>query len=256
MARRSIVQSVRRFLTSCFCSNKRGLIRCYDILVFFIIIGIVLGLFCKRFQASSTQPIDEHTQLLVADTSIGLRGRAVTEHNSALLNLLQEREAADKNQLAMKEGILWQARMFYSVILVGLASLLFTLRSEKQDSAGWVSFILLALIIFTSSVEVQLEDLRKRQESFYHITVNAIDSLVDVKSIDETWYKLDYQDYYKQLPKPSEQPSRYYRKLQEAVHPDVVQIIYYFVPWLAVYLFATRRFRKNQLPGGQPFEES
>ncbi len=135
-----------------------------------------------------------------------------------------------------------QGHMLYAAILAVLMSLLFSNDPQKESRVQLVLFFLIPLMYL---LDVHLRDELQREYDCVQIKSDAIDLLVNRSSNSIRWYSFTGSAYYNELQKARDPDNVHLRKLEEAVHPEVQQIMYYVLPWLAVYIFATRRFRTN-----------
>lgn len=133
-----------------------------------------------------------------------------------------------------------QNLMFYAAILAVLTSLLFSGDPTKERR---VETVLLLLIPTMFPFDVHLLDQLKRERDCEKIQLNAVDFLTNRSPNDDKWYSVPNPAFFGQLVNASNIDKVHLRKIEEAVHPEFPQFIYYFVPWFAVYLFGTRKFR-------------
>ncbi|MCX6163348.1 MAG: hypothetical protein NTU73_00545 [Ignavibacteriae bacterium] len=216
----------------------------FDIIVFLIL----LVAFCSvSFNLNPPEAINsDSTKILFpADTSCFKKVLASPNH-TILINLLQERETTSNNSIASSESVKMQSRMFYCAILAGLVSLLLT-RKEKEKKL--LAFILLVMIPLMYVIDVHQKDLIRRNMSVTKITSKAVNQLVN--SYTDTIYVLK-DDLTAEYEKATERCERWGRKAYTASTPDLLQIVYYFLPWLAIFTYfrCLRRYivlHKNSL---------
>lgn len=201
----------------------------------YIILFLVIHCICKLepLQAVEKSAAILHDSIHVAPAIVG-------PHNATLLSVLEEREASEAGHNTSQQGLLWQVRTFYSIILAGLASLLFTGRlkdNEKRD-VRQIRLVLLWMIPLMYLLEVHLEDLRQRSEVTFGETLKAVELLANKSPTDSTWYVLNYKNLNNLQTAASHWPDVWRRKLGNAIRcPDSIQIVYYFFPWLALCWF-------------------
>jgi hypothetical protein len=119
----------------------------------------------KHFMPEPELPIDPKSiSLLSRVDSLSILSNNPISQRGNLINVLQQRMAIDGNDLAMKDNIKMQIRLFYAAILAGLSSLLFRQQRSRNHSVG---FVLLILITLMYLLEVHLNDLNRRQLGLY-----------------------------------------------------------------------------------------
>jgi hypothetical protein len=210
----------------------------FDIIVFLIL----LVAFCSL--SSNLNPPEainsDSTKILFpANTSCFKKGLD-SSNRTILINLLQGREATSNNSIASSESVKMQSRMFYCVILAGLVSLLFT-RKEKEkkllafNEKKLLAFILLVMIPLMYVIDVHQKDLIRRNMSVTKITSKAVNQLVN--SCTDTIYYVLKDDLTTEYKNATERCERWGRKVCTAFTPDLLQIVYYFLPWLAIFTY-------------------
>jgi hypothetical protein len=181
------------------------------------------------------QILSKNLSDIKVDTTISVLNIHAAAHNKILIDVLQERLAIEYSNLNSNLSIKMQFRLFYTAILAGLSSLFF------HKDIMWKSFIritLLFLIIMMYLLEVHFDDLYRRQKDFSIIMYNSADSLISLKPNDSTWYdfkKWDTSDVKANWDSVSTNGS-IYRKLKEALSPDVEQMVYYLIPWSVLFI--------------------
>lgn len=205
------------------------------------IIFILLVAAAFNYQRVLEPPIDTQVPILERLDTLSVSANLVSSHNTDLLGVLQEYHSSGRTLIASAEGIQMQARMFYCAILAVILSLL------PRRLKKWLPTLLLcSLIFFMYLLDVHLEDQLLRQRRANSVIGHAIDSLVNVTTLEEDWYSLNTKQFTQQVAQPSEWPSRWWRKLDWASQPSLPQIIFYFVPAFGMYLYATGSRRKGR----------
>ena len=127
-----------------------------------------------------------------------------------------------------------QIRLFYVAILAGLSTLLFhnNLMSRKK-----IRIVLLTLIILIYFLEVHKNDLYKRQLAVYHIKDAAIHSLAHLDPTDSTWYSIEYDSVRAKWNNACDKNNARIRKLIASTRPNPEQIIFYVIPFGALFVY-------------------
>jgi hypothetical protein len=113
-------------------------------------------------------------------------------------------------------------------------ALLLTLIYGKGEKNGKSEIVVLILIVLMFCVDVHQQELKNRYEQKTHLTTFAIDTLVNSNKISFMWYKLDYKkaDSLDTLASANS----VYRKARLGAQWDWERAIYYWFPWVVVYV--------------------
>jgi hypothetical protein len=190
------------------------------------------------------QAIDHNTKILFQSDSLRFQKGISSSHNTILINLLQEREAASDNSIASMESVKMQSRMFYCAIIAGLISLLFTIKKIKRKII--LINLLILIIALLYFVDVHQQDLIQRNTNTGIITKNATNQLANSFTDTVTIYVLSYHEQFAQYEKAAEPLGRWFRKAYTAYHPDLPQIVYYILPFV-YFLFYSIKLRWSML---------
>jgi|GEM_PF-5083478 len=123
-------------------------------------------------------------------------------HNRDVLNMLLAREVSDVVSISSESGSLVQIRAIYAGIMGIMLAIFLNQKVSKK------SFYVLALILITifHGYDIHLLDLINRSRDAKLITSKSIDTLVNIKPSDSTWYNVDFStrnDEYEALSKNS-----------------------------------------------------
>lgn len=215
----------------------KRLVRLDFILVLLVLLSLYVGAPTERImrQVPIVFSLPSDT-LCLTPSDIGV-------HTSRVIDVLSKNTASAANLAAALESAKLQARVFYAVILAGLASLLFTQVRRKRSGVG---LILLGLITLMYLLDVHLEDLGKRHTEASQTFGAATDSLVNALPNSRTWYEVRFDSLWHQLNCAKHKSVQ--RKIQAFLHPGLEQILYYIVPWLVVYISIRRWIPQGSLP--------
>ena len=196
-----------------------------SVLLFLIVIPVITPIY---FNCQETpRPIIDSLTTILSDSPTSSSAKTLA-HNSLIISTLQERESTSDHLTASHEDSLRQARNIYFGILAVLITLVFSKETENKFAicGGLLTFIVLMYL-----VDVHLIDMLKRESANAQLTHNAVETTVNSKLLDKTWYSLDYRSAVYQLNKAGEPCTRWYRKLWLASRPHFDQIAYYTIPW-------------------------
>jgi hypothetical protein len=210
----NVIKSIKKLFTT-----RRSIFIGLDIPLVILIIVFYLGL------SPNKSKID--APIIVAD-SVKLSSAMAISHNSALISIITEREATDRQLLTASFDGLRQTRSIYIVILAALSSLAF-----GGNSKNTVMVIILVVILSMYFLDVHAEDLLTRQKEGMRISTNALIKMTNLCLSDTTRYLLTYEKMDAQF--EDAKSGSLLRKLYIAFHPDLERIIFYILPLLLVF---------------------
>lgn len=214
----------------------------------FIYISIIFSatLFISiRFLAPPREPIIPlTTPILFRVDSIHVKASDILAHNSAIRTFLHENMAMDVSSMTAQENVKMQTRSFYVIILVALLSFMLG-NSKSQHPKNFIEKILLFIVILIFLIEVHNDDLNKRTNISFDVKGVAVQKLLNTNINNTIWYNVSPDTLNSELYKIHEVKNRWLRKLQAACDPNAEQIVFYLVPFIAVYLRILSR-RKNR----------
>jgi hypothetical protein len=210
----------------------------------FWILLFVLGIFFF-FGHFFSEPFEKNITILFADSTLEVSQKNLSAHNANLISTLRERESMYISSIVSQVSAIMQNRVIY-IALIGVILTLFFSKYEKKNNS-FIYIILLVLFILFYGLDVHQEDLLTRREKTKEITSNTLDYLVNLKPTDTSWYYIDYTKRNSMFfEKNSEFCTRIPRKIRSAYHPNVVQWIYYILPWFSIYFWRFFIFRYRE----------
>jgi len=219
-----------------FMTSRLGIFIVADV----FIVLILISFFCIGSRLSISNSIDPFTPIL--DTLSVLQNGNLAD-NSMLISVLQERESTSGNEIASGRAIEMQVRLFYLAILVGVISFLFKDDTKYKMVPKWMFLILIPCMYL---FDVHLEDSLDRQIVSSHVTSNTIHLLANSRNTSTAIYGFSYKRLRDAQDDAAKSPDRWYRKFRRALHPDLIQIIFYFVPLFLVYIGLTYPYRRKK----------
>jgi len=210
---------------------------------FFIISILILNSFIHL--GNPADPIDKKSTKLLFPDTLGVHPSAdeIRAHNLTLISLLHENMALDVTSLEGRENIKTQNRLFYAAILAALASLLFMKDSPNPTIRTFLLFFILVMYL----LEVHREDLDNRYSAGFDIKGLEVEKLINAKSTTP-WYFVTGDSVNAKMAESNKLLSRVPRKLQRAANPDLEQVAFYFIPWIAIYSLKFYNYKKRIEP--------
>jgi hypothetical protein len=215
-----------------------------------IIISIILIIILFRIIIGEKAKITESVPILEIKKEWSFVEYNPSVRRSALIDLLQGRVEIQQNIIISLENSLMQLRNIYAAILVGFLAILFydeksdkNENNKKKDRFVFIFLITIGSIYF---LDLHYEDWISRQYYSKDITVTAVDSLINLNPMDNTWYIVNYKKFHTQM-NTMKAYSRIYRKyIYNASAPSIFQFVFYIIPWFVIYYNLGRSFLKRK----------
>ena len=201
---------------------------------FVIVIFLIILFTCTKIFYN---PIKLDSPILVADSTLKCTFSELSQHNLNLISSLEMRETLGANSILSNNDGLRQTRSIYIGVIGILLTFIFTRRDNNK-----AYIIILSLIVLFYGLDIHLKDLIQRSIDSNQITSHALDSIVKQKPIDNIWYNIDYSK--RNLQYPNIRDARIFRKLNAAFNPNIVQIVFFLFPFVAIYMILTIKYRK------------
>jgi len=185
------------------------------------------------------EPIKNNSPVLFSDTSLHVSRIDLQVHNTYLISTLQERESSDANSVSSENEGLRQTRSIY--IAITCVILTFVFNKNESDNAY---IFLLVLITLFYGLDIHLLDMLGRSTDSKNIASKALELVVKQRPNDSTWYDINNSERNYQFDRMHD--TRIARKLCAAFQPDIVQTIFFVLPFFILYVISTLKYRKKQ----------
>lgn len=196
---------------------------------FYIIVPCLLFLiflFTYIIFGDPDNPISPFTRIFYASHSLHCVTNDVKTHNYNLISFLSS------SKRISGEDRISQARTIYIGIVAVFLSLFFTKRIKKKFQ---MLVFLFSLINLMYLLDVHLKDLYWRQNLSYKMTISQMEDLTNSCKIETIWYEVKTDGLNAQLVTAGSRWNRISRKIHWTLRPDGEQIIYFIIPWFALY---------------------
>jgi hypothetical protein len=238
---------------------KRPIPILVSLILIFLIYNFIFPFSCLQ---RSNQILGQNLFDIKKNDTISALNIDAAAHNKVLIDVLQQRLAIDYSSLTSSLSIKMQFRLFYTAILAGLSSLLFSTSISNKTKNIVIRRVLLSMIIIMYLLEVHFDDLYTRKDDVSKVKYMSVDSLVNLKPNDSTWYDLnnkwetsDSESVAAKWDSVSKGNVPRIRKLKAALSLNVEQIVYYWFPWFFLFYYPyypsikkTRYIRQYGLP--------
>lgn len=154
------------------------------------------------------------------------------ERNKLLLNILSSKEQNIQNITNSYKGFKKQSQNFYMLILVGLISYFNT--HNYIEIFCLTGFVMIVMYL----LDIHFEDTIDRQEYTREVTNRSISNLLFGENMYAKYYAISYKEFDSYWDKLAERNPRWHRKIIRGLLPDSVQIVYYIIPGILLYILA------------------
>ena len=159
------------------------------------------------------------------------------EHNENLLHNIADQKAVSMTILGAIDNARIQSRLFYSVIIAAILTIMFTVTREHRSSVAVIALLVIGSMYL---LEISLSDQFIRQIAKGGVITSAEEKFLNMPPKDSTWYTLDNVSLDSAATSASQRQDRRVRKLQLALQPNLEQLIYYALPFVLIFLLQAR----------------
>lgn len=226
-------------------SNQKTIIWSDYFLLFILLIGIIFTIFYSSIFNNSLDLNSCKITILLKVDSLDVERHNTIEHNSKLLNLLQKRMQNQQDGITAKIGFQSEARNFYTVILIGIFSIIFSNQKEKKNLQRNMIFLGFAFILIMYLMDIHYKDMIERNVFTINMHRLNIETLVNSYPNNDSWYQLDFSELKEVM--DTVHFERIQRKITKVFQPDLAQIVFFIIPLIVMYFFGRPFLRKQNI---------
>jgi hypothetical protein len=204
------------------------------VLTSIFLITIIVRIFCPNLLQQKGFLNHYNIPILIKIDSLSESKYFSVEHNSTLINSLQQKVQSQQDGIIALENNEVEARNFYTVILLGILSIVFS--NLEKNFRTYIIILGLAFIFIMYFVDIHYKDMKERSNYTKNIQKENIDALVNSYPNNKSWYELNYVKLNTYVYKVSEFNKRIPRKIKDLFRPDLPQIVFYIFPWIVLYV--------------------
>jgi len=188
--------------------------------------------FCWLFFHSVNTSVQYPVQIVTKVVTVPASRTEAATHDKILLDIIAEQSSTSYNILSAYDNAKNQVRLFYSVIIAALVTVMFT---GGIKTRGPVAAVALFVIASMYMIEVSFADLSHREVAKDTTLGVAQKKLIDLTPSDSTWYTLYYSARDSLANEASAPCVMHRRKIALAFQPNFEQVVYYVIPFLIVF---------------------
>jgi hypothetical protein len=202
-----------------------------------ILITLLFATVIASYWLFPPENIEIRSATLFPIDTVTASAQEITEHNKLLIERIHQRQANATSLFVAREDARLQGRLFYSTILVALASVFLT----RTNGRRWpIALIGSGVVIVMLLLEVHLTDLNNRHLAFETVVDSSLSQLLNIQPDDRTWYQLSFTSFDQEAERAGRFAERIPRKLRLSIEPTVERYCYYLLP-LLIFYFSYRR---------------